>query len=60
SDMGDEIVSHNDDIQESNLSCVGIAKRRLLEMLIIPDAAFEKALGLCVRMKFAYWNHAYL
>ncbi|CAG8739990.1 9484_t:CDS:2, partial [Cetraspora pellucida] len=51
SDMGDEIVSHDDDVQESDLSRVGIAKRRPLEMLTIPDTAFEEALGLCIQEK---------
>ncbi|CAG8636320.1 6710_t:CDS:1, partial [Cetraspora pellucida] len=48
------------DVQGNIPSHAEITKRRPLEMLTIPEAAFEQASKLYTRMKFNHWNHANL
>ncbi|KAF0516279.1 protein far1-related sequence 5-like [Gigaspora margarita] len=51
---------HTESHEEVQVSHAKITKRRSPKTLLIPDAAFEQASRLCVRMIFKYWDHAYL
>ncbi|CAG8611790.1 9559_t:CDS:1, partial [Cetraspora pellucida] len=54
-------INSCDEVVQGNIpSRAEITKRRPLEMLTIPEAAFEQASKLYTRIKFDHWNHANL